>query len=368
MATVNRHADCVVYISRSSLVPEVSAFLHQYSALTRWQGLGLGTKERVIGAIAAIIQATPIGPYKMESFGKLLDFVEQDIQVCQQSADSGRLEEAEESGLCALRCLVNMGKSLQEPDDIAIDLESEPNGHADPNIQLWASSQGRIIQCLGSINTAVSNNGDIVEATCQILRTGYKERSPGPFVFPPKITEAFVASTALTTPRLEHVLDTAGAMLAKNIRAKAIESSAVATTFLAHLFHLVAAMHCRLSPYSLALCAANQDVDDPTVDPEISSSCLELASRFIPHYLHTFLDAHCQGEVANFILFTTRCLVSQEIMPRRSAAFFWASSLPSHSGAISLTVRHSLRSSKTMNCIATCKLWWTVFSIGMVRK
>ncbi|KAL8972694.1 MAG: hypothetical protein Q9183_000412, partial [Haloplaca sp. 2 TL-2023] len=298
---------------RGSLVPEVSAFLHQYSALTRWQGLSLGTKERVIGAIAAIIQATPTGTYKLESFGNLLDFVEQDIQVCQQSADSGRLEEAEESGLCALRCLVNMGKSMQEPDDVAIDLESEPNGHADPHTQLWASSQGRILQCLDSVNTALSNNGDIVEATCQILRTGYKERSPGPFVFSPKITEAFVASTTLTTPRLEQVLDTAGAMLAKNTRAKASESTAVATTFLAHLFHLVAAMH-----------------HDPTVDPEISSSCLGLASRFIPHYLHTFLDARCQGEVANFILFTTRCLMSQEIMPRRSAAFFWSSLFQSY--------------------------------------
>lgn len=229
---------------RKSLVPDVGAFLHQYDALLKWQGVEAGTKETVIGAIAAIVQAIPAVEQKTECFAKLLDFVEHDVGACQVLTKNRKIEEAQEHGLCALRCLVNIGKSLQEPDDVAIDLESEYANHDIYDTQIWATAQGRIVRCLGAVSSTVGKNGDVVEASCQVLRAGYKESSPGPFVFPPSTTGTFVTSNSLDTPRLDYVLDTAGAMLTRHTKANET-ISAVATAFLIHLFQLTANMGCK---------------------------------------------------------------------------------------------------------------------------
>ncbi|KAL8692278.1 MAG: hypothetical protein Q9218_002671 [Villophora microphyllina] len=291
---------------RQSLVPEVGAFLSQYDALVRWSGVEAGIKEKVIGAIAAIVQAIPSSEAKVESFSKLITFVEQDVSACQTSARGYLLEEAQEQGLCALRCLINMGKSSQEPADIAIDLEADSTDIYDPRI--WGDCQTRIVRCIEGASSALGKNGDVVEASCQVLRTGYKESSPGPFVFPPKVTEDFVVSSRLDTPRLDHVLDTAGALLARHTRVQVTAVSAAATAFLLHLFQLIATMNY-----------------DPSNEPEIASSCIELASKYIPYHLHVFLDPRCQGQVSQFIEFTIQSIRRQDIMPRRSAALFWSS-------------------------------------------
>lgn len=224
---------------RKNLSAEVGAFLNQYEVLLEWQGVESATKERVIGAVAAIIQAIRSDEHQISSFSRLLDFVDRDIEACQESARNSLPEQAYEKGLCALRCLINMGKSMQEPDGAAIDLEHEPSSQHTSDLSLWASTQERIVRCLNAVSTSLSRDGEVVEAICQVLRTGYKETSPGPFVFPPKITEDFVTNSSLQTPRLEYVLDTAGAMLTRHTRAKAINVDTAALTFLLHLFQLI---------------------------------------------------------------------------------------------------------------------------------
>ncbi|KAL8710953.1 MAG: hypothetical protein Q9220_004552 [cf. Caloplaca sp. 1 TL-2023] len=254
----------------NSLVPEVDAFIQQYEILLGWQGIEPSTKERTIGAISAIIQAIPSDEQKIKSVSKLLGFVEQDVQECTELARVGNVGEAHDKGHCALRSLANAGKSLQEPADIAIDLESD-DGDADIyENRTWIAIQQRIVQCLYTVNNALPSNGDIVEASCQVLRTGFKETSAGPFVFAPEVTVDYVTRGNLQTPRLENLL---------NI---------------------------------------------PSNDPELSSSCMDLACIYIPRYLHSFLDPRCQARIGGLILFTIRSMVCQEIMPRVSANAFWA--------------------------------------------
>ena len=224
---------------RKNLVAEVSAFVHQYEILLGWEGVESATKERVIGAIAAIIQAIPSNEQKVGSFDKLIDFVGQDVAICQDFAKAGSLEQAQEKGLCALRCLVNIGKSMQEPEGAAIDLEHETSVGDTLDSRLWVSSQERILGCLYAVGQLLDRDGEVVEASCQVLRTGYKETTPGPFTFPPNVTEGFVTNSSLQTPRLEYVLETAGAMLTRHTRAKATKVGDAATTFLLHLFQLL---------------------------------------------------------------------------------------------------------------------------------
>ncbi|KAL8721170.1 MAG: hypothetical protein Q9225_002095 [Loekoesia sp. 1 TL-2023] len=232
---------------RKSLVTELGAFLHQYEVMLRLQGLESATKERVIGAIAAIIQVIPSHEHKVESFSKLIDFVDRDVEACQESARAGSLEQAQEKGLCALRCLVGMGKSMQEPESAAIDLEHETSFREAYDSQLWTSSQERIVRCLYAVGQTLDRDGEVVEASCQVLRTGYKETSGGPFVFPPKTTEDFVINSSLQTPRLEIVLDTAGAMLTRHTRAKATKVDTAAVTFLIHLLQLITVIGSKIS-------------------------------------------------------------------------------------------------------------------------
>ncbi|KAL9047766.1 MAG: hypothetical protein Q9206_006483 [Seirophora lacunosa] len=207
---------------RKCLVSEVGAFLSQYEALLQWEGVESATKEKVIGAIAAIVQAIPSIEHRVENFNKLLDFIEVDVEACLESAKVGLLEEGKENGLCALRCLVEMGKSMQEADGAVIDLENEDSAEDAHRSLTWALSQERIVHCLYAVSASLGGDGEVVEACCQLLRTGYKESSPGPFVFSPKITETFVANSNIQTPRLDKILDTASAMLTRHTRTAAI--------------------------------------------------------------------------------------------------------------------------------------------------
>ncbi|KAI4095613.1 MAG: hypothetical protein LQ344_001544 [Seirophora lacunosa] len=214
---------------RKCLVSEVGAFLSQYEALLQWEGVESATKEKVIGAIAAIVQAIPSIEHRVENFNKLLDFIEVDVEACLESAKVGLLEGGKETGLCALRCLVEMGKSMQEADGAVVDLENEDSAEDAHRSLTWALSQERIVHCLYAVSASLGGDGEVVEACCQLLRTGYKESSPGPFVFSPKITETFVANSNIQTPRLDKILDTASAMLTRHTRtaATAVDTSVI---------------------------------------------------------------------------------------------------------------------------------------------
>ncbi|KAI4282403.1 MAG: hypothetical protein L6R38_002955 [Xanthoria sp. 2 TBL-2021] len=298
---------------RQTLVSEIDAFLEQFNNLLISEDLELGSQERIFGAIAAVIQAVPSEEQKIWSLSKLLAFVERDVKTCEEFAEYQALVGAEEKGLCALRCLVSIGKYLQEPDDIPIDLESKPVSQDELYLAtIWSPSQHRMVDYMTRVAGALgTDNGDVVEVTCQVFRTGFRESFPGPFVFSPRFIENYVVSTSLRSPRLEHVLDTAGAMLSAHTRAGTTRIDFSATRFLDHVFQLIAEMEY-----------------NPANEPEVSSSCIDLASKYIPHYLHIFLlNPQYRNPVNDFMLLTIRSMQRQEIMPRRSAGLFWTSLL-----------------------------------------
>lgn len=230
-------------ICRKALVPHLGAFLEQYTLLLSSNEVEASTKEKILGAIAAVVQAVPAEEERLDYLDSLLFWVEGDIRIFLDFREEGRKQESQTFRVCALRCLVSIGKSFQVPDDVAIDLEA----NFDPST-LWARgtrislAQERIAQLMKILTHTGSSDSHVMEAACQILRTGYKEIVPGPFVFPPSVTTNLVLASNITTPSLDYLLSTAGALLAKHKSIQTVEISNAADAFLIHVLNLILKM------------------------------------------------------------------------------------------------------------------------------
>ena len=200
---------------RRTLIPELGAFLQQYDVLLTWATAEVYTKEKVIGAIAAIVQAIPKDEDKHAPLSTLIQFVERDVNDCIRFMEASQAEEFQASGICALKCLASMGKSLQAPDEAVIDLDPDGVQQAFWTEGPGAPLQAKVAQMIETVIGLMRWNSDVIEAGCQILRSGYKESASGLFVFPPKMTVDLVLASDLDTARLDYVLDTAGTMLSR---------------------------------------------------------------------------------------------------------------------------------------------------------
>jgi len=217
---------------RHVLLPELGAFLQQYSNITATSSLDGVVKEGVIEGIAALIQAIPDDESKIGPLNQLLDFVEADVQTCLQlvvrsqsstpqptgngfNATPQTDDLAPAIGLVAMKCLEGMAKGSQVPGDIPVDLESK--GIEAPS-SFWiegrgAQTQHRIISIIDRVFDALGRHGEIVETTCQILRKGFVEMDPGPFVLSPKVAATLFLKTNTSTPRLGYVMRTASVLI-----------------------------------------------------------------------------------------------------------------------------------------------------------
>lgn len=224
---------------RQTLIPELGVFLQQYELLLTWATADTYTKEKVIGGISAIIQAIPKDENKYGPLSMLIQFIEKDLNDCIRFMEASQAEEFQASGVCALKCLASMGKALQAPDDAVIDLDLDS-----PQSTFWvegpgASLQAKVVHIIETVTGLMRWNGDIVEASCQILRSGYKEGIPGLFVFQPNVTVDFVLASKFDTARLDYVLDTACAMLSRHVYEPANTMKSAASAFLNYLLGII---------------------------------------------------------------------------------------------------------------------------------
>lgn len=202
-------------LCRKQLTPQINGFFQAYQ---RYSQADPGVREKIIGAIAMIVQALPSDEDKMGPLSSLLAYVERDAAYCYQAKAANRNDEALNSGLCVLRCLSSIGKALQVPDGDVIDLEAE-----DSSLNLWASPIGadlqtRVTHLLHAVTGSLGFNNTIIEAGCHVLRTGYKETTRGLLVLHPQVSVDFVAwgcTSGLSFTGLAYVIETAAAMLAK---------------------------------------------------------------------------------------------------------------------------------------------------------
>jgi hypothetical protein len=300
---------------RTSLSSKLGNFVHGYEQFLNSPTADRTTKERVIGGIAAVVQALPSDGERLTWLGTLLDFVQRDISIAAQHFASGLYEEGQVEALTAMGCLASIGKASQAPDDAPIDLESDAQ-----TPDFWRSGAGvtiqgriceavRVVMQLLATSTTQSQSlelhGDILETICTVFKAGFAEAAPGPFVLPAQVVVDFFSTTQLNTPRLDVILAMTCAFLRSHSISSSVRVDNEAGVLLQHLVGII-----RL-------------LEDPRSEAEIASGLIEVLTRFMPKYTNVLLGILSQPDLELLFNFPLSCLGIPEYLPKRSAAQFW---------------------------------------------
>lgn len=316
---------------RNSLTGEIQSFIEQYNRFAAGETSEPFTNEKVIGAIAAIVQAMSPEAAKAQPLSALLDIVDGMVSNARKTAEHSDAEKAHEIGVSAIQCLASIGKGLQAPDDTPIDLyEDDDQLSADAN-NFWKGQEGqgmqrRVVNTCYTILQLFPGSGEAVDAVCQVLKQGFTEHEPGPFVFPPAVTVGFLEQCTLITPQIESVLAITSTLIVQHSRRD-----------VAHIDAEVDRAYRKTS-------ALIQGLGEPSQDPSVAQACIEVFHRMIPRYIHVLLDMSSpSGELVQPILdFAIKAIDGAALLPKRSAAEFWSKIIRPPSPPADETVRARL--------------------------
>ena len=217
---------------RSILTGELAAFLEHYSVTRSSQNLDSLVEERIVLAIASIIQSIKDESWKLEAFGRMFSFIQDDIRralylvadpevldltdpLFRKGLDTPQTavdipstgDIAEHISVRALRCMASLARGMQDISDDPIDLDAPSTVHT--RSDELAQTQNSIIYTIDEVLEAFPHNGEMIDIVCSVFRAGFSETDPGPFVFPPYVITTFFVEQSLTTPRIGMLLSTA---------------------------------------------------------------------------------------------------------------------------------------------------------------
>ncbi|KPM36895.1 hypothetical protein AK830_g9668 [Neonectria ditissima] len=308
---------------RSHLYPEVDAFLDEYQKLIAAERLDCGASEKILCGIASVIQAIPDSPQRYSAFARLLSFIQRDVQrslellqssqsitvscfvapACSYAASDEH--PALHTALKALRCLASTGRGLQAPTEAPVDLESESASARTSDPQL-AQLQEAIISIIVRLQREFSTSGEVVEIICSVLRSGFSEVDPGPFVLPPQGVTQYLTTQTQRTPRVGLLVSTACSFVSSLEHDGLQIQSGMLTTVLLWVVGLL------------------KQLTHPEADPELSQNGIEFVSRLMSKCPAILLRLEPQDAAEFFFIFTLQVLDGKEPLPKASAAEFWA--------------------------------------------
>ncbi|KAH6671633.1 armadillo-type protein [Plectosphaerella plurivora] len=304
--------------ARVLLATEASAFIGQYRMLSVEHSLDGHAAEKVIGAIAAVIQAIPSEPERLHYLDQLLGFVRRDANNLFQTttaaggaallapADgSGVPASAEDLALKCLRSLISIARGFQVPADGPLDLDDQPLQTKAPPSQTLAVLQMEIMNMIQTLHSMFPTSGEVVEAVCTILRAGFSETEPGPFVFSPDVVARFFTKQNTTGPRVGLFVSAACSFVSSFIKSSGPETDMLRVTLLTWVIDLLG------------------NLSDPDHDTELTQNGIEFVTRLVSKRPEILLQA--PGHHAEtFFLFALRTLDGREPLPKAAAADFWA--------------------------------------------
>jgi hypothetical protein len=208
--------------------------------------------------------------------------------------------------LTTLKCLSSIGRALQALDEEVVDLEADSKAETST---FWPEGPGKeiqnqVINMINYMTQVFPGNDEIIESACNVLRTGFKESIPGPFVLPPSAAVDFITKTTVQTPRLPFVLETACCWLSSHKHKRPADFMVQAQRLLHHDLSIM------------------QALQHPRNDPEIAVGCIELIQQFVNTDLRLITQEH-PDTLQGMFGFCIESIKSPEVLPKRASAKLW---------------------------------------------
>jgi hypothetical protein len=295
---------------RSTLIGALPQFI---ATLTQLPPLPSEDKQRLFGAVAAIIQAVPAEEKKLQPLSDMFDILFHDFKKLANLAGNDQ-DDLLPMALDLLQCLAAIGKGLRTPADFAVDLESED----DPSSQFWKTGPGKSLQDAAvDLFTRTFNmpnlrlDEQIIAAACDFMKAGYTESDPSPFKFAPEVSTAFFSSTIdLSTPNLNIIMAAASAFLASS------QPDTLDNAFPMLITAAINAQRTLLSTFA---------VTKQYADHDFTYSSLDFFVRLLPKWGGRLFSIPNYGEPLRILFeFAIAALQNPDTLPRRSSASFWA--------------------------------------------
>jgi len=286
------------------------------------------TKENLVGALAAIIQATPLEEDRVRNTVDLLNMLMRDLSNGLGDGESTQSVDPETQHivkLATLSQLLAVAKASQTPDE-AIDLDADDEILTDTP---WNGVQATAKAILDVILEQPGLDGELFQAVCDVTKAGFKERASGPFVFTPESVVDILtgASHRWKVPRIDIAIRTSATFISSN-NSKLTRLAASLPALITWITNDI--------PTSLHITSGNP------LDPDILHALIDFTSRLVPSHL-SYLAPMPQPNLHWLFTLTITALLSADVLPKRAAAGLWTDllSLPSTSRSAPL-VSHLL--------------------------
>ncbi|KAF3049647.1 hypothetical protein E8E11_007647 [Didymella keratinophila] len=292
---------------RKSLTGELDSFFQMYEQFLTYPTAEEFTKSKVLEGIAAIVQSADSGEKQLAGVRQLFGYIAQDamgaIKVTKEGNDP---EQGQVLALTTLKCLSSIGRALQALDEEVVDLEADSKAESST---FWSEGPGKeiqnqVINMINYMTQVFPGNDEIIESACNVLRTGFKESIPGPFVLPPSAAVDFITQTTVQTPRLPFVLETACCWLSSHKHKRPADFVVQAQRLLQHDLGIMHALQ------------------HPRNDPEIAVGCIELIQQFVNTDLRLLTQEH-PDTLQGMFNFCIESIKSPEVLPKRASAKLW---------------------------------------------
>jgi hypothetical protein len=305
MASASRAISVLCHRQRSLLVDGLPQFLNAISSIG---GIWPEERHRVLGAMAAVIQGIDSEGDKVDALHDLVGLVDQPSTLHGFENFGPDLARA----IDRLQALAAIGKGLREPPEVSVDLDA----HTNPERTFWSLGGGSHVQrnvqnTISDVLSAYPNEPLLMEAACEILKSGFTESHPSPFKFPTGWCAIFLSQGLfLEAPRIGLTVNTISTFLASN----ASHANDIQDEFLQVISPLT-----RNQRVILDALGENIEYDDH----EFAHSSLECFTRVLPSYGYYFGDKSRLAEWQTLFEYALRVLSNADTLPRRSCAHFW---------------------------------------------
>lgn len=294
------------YRQRSMLVEALPQFI---SSISIQAYIPSEDRHRLFGAVAAIIQAIPTEDGKVSPLAQIFILISQAAEAGVRDSTVAGLG----SAVDLLQTLAAVGKGLRAPPDESIDLDSE---HSVRDQNFWISGNGKYVQqdvqkVIDELLAKYPKEPALLEATCDILKSGYTEAHPSPFKFDAKYSATFLSRhTQLDSSRTRVIIDTASSFLASH----AAKPDTIRQEFLQVSSAITWCQRVLLDSF-----ATTNTYDDH----EFTYSSLDYFARMLPEYGYYFSDRSFSEDWQILFEFALLALENPDTFPRRSSAQFW---------------------------------------------